>query len=380
MGGEVLTIIYEDMSGDPTANTLYGTLLHAAGKPRSFVMARRSPHRQSAGKLVYLRLEIRRDSSHSMDEELTLDDEKFYVFVEDAYTQIVLCCNCYSAISSSFRVSRPSRYTSSYHNQLRKTAKSASIIKLQSLLDLALNTDSQGDDTLFREEVKVTMATSGLYEWLLNVVNVSGVIDGEESEPEAHYQEQKKEKDDKKPMLVTVGNVDRAEDDILAYTTASPPGAGAMASPRVPPTGLHALSRTADSRPEPNRRALEGKLANVTTVDKLLRDHVHVLDTCLKECMLTSSELLRAYSRLFVTCSTFALYKSSFTKYANQAIAASETPDGHQAMSKRWEFLGKFETNFNHQSLVHLADFYASSENVSLLPLVVRLNSVKTGA
>jgi gamma-tubulin complex component 2 len=35
-GGEVLTIIYErmlNMSGDPTASTLYGTLLKAAGKP-----------------------------------------------------------------------------------------------------------------------------------------------------------------------------------------------------------------------------------------------------------------------------------------------------------------------------------------------------------
>lgn len=35
-GGEVLTIIYErmqNMSGDPTANTLYGTLLRSAGVP-----------------------------------------------------------------------------------------------------------------------------------------------------------------------------------------------------------------------------------------------------------------------------------------------------------------------------------------------------------
>lgn len=35
-GGEVLTIVYErmlNMSGDPTARTLYGTLLKAAGKP-----------------------------------------------------------------------------------------------------------------------------------------------------------------------------------------------------------------------------------------------------------------------------------------------------------------------------------------------------------
>jgi hypothetical protein len=43
---------------------------------------------------------------------------------------------------------------------------------------------------------------------------------------------------------------------------------------------------------EPNWRALEAKLAKVTTVDQLLRDHVDFLDTCLKECMLTSSKLL----------------------------------------------------------------------------------------
>lgn len=44
---------------------------------------------------------------------------------------------------------------------------------------------------------------------------------------------------------------------------------------------------------EPNWRALEAKLTKVATVDQLLRDHVDFLDTCLKECMLTSSKLLR---------------------------------------------------------------------------------------
>ena len=43
---------------------------------------------------------------------------------------------------------------------------------------------------------------------------------------------------------------------------------------------------------EPNWRALEAKLSKVTTVDQLLRDHVDFLDTCMKECMLTSSKLL----------------------------------------------------------------------------------------
>ncbi|KAJ8596829.1 hypothetical protein M405DRAFT_856222 [Rhizopogon salebrosus TDB-379] len=49
---------------------------------------------------------------------------------------------------------------------------------------------------------------------------------------------------------------------------------------------------------ELNWWALKAKLVNVTTVDQLLRDHVNFLDTCLKECMLTSAELLRAYSRM----------------------------------------------------------------------------------
>ena len=53
---------------------------------------------------------------------------------------------------------------------------------------------------------------------------------------------------------------------------------------------------------EPNWRALEVKLDKVTTVDQLLRDHVDFLDTCLKECMLTSSKLLRVRFPLAVMC------------------------------------------------------------------------------
>lgn len=47
---------------------------------------------------------------------------------------------------------------------------------------------------------------------------------------------------------------------------------------------------------EPNWRKLEEKLTKVQTVDQLLKDHVDFLDTCLKECMLTSSKLLRVSS------------------------------------------------------------------------------------
>jgi gamma-tubulin complex component 2 len=80
-------------------------------------------------------------------------------------------------------------------NELRKSSKSVSLVKLQSLLELALS----GEDAQFREAVSVTMAGSGLYEWLLKVVSVSGVIGGEDAVDGAgmEMQEEPKERKDK---------------------------------------------------------------------------------------------------------------------------------------------------------------------------------------
>jgi gamma-tubulin complex component 2 len=89
-------------------------------------------------------------------------------------------------------------------NEMRKSSKSASIVKLQSLLDLALSTDAHGEDAMFREDVKVTMATTGLYDWLLKVLKVNGTIGGEEGEGGAGqlYEESKKDKNDKKQQML----------------------------------------------------------------------------------------------------------------------------------------------------------------------------------
>ena len=73
----------------------------------------------------------------------------------------------------------------------------ASVIhQVEILPDLALNSN-QGEDTLFREDIKVTMAESCLYDFLLKVVTVSGVLKLEEGSEE----ERKKEKEEKKPTL-----------------------------------------------------------------------------------------------------------------------------------------------------------------------------------
>jgi gamma-tubulin complex component 2 len=147
---------------------------------------------------------------------------RFYKFVEDAYThanrtllQLLLkdqqLIPRLRSLKHYFFLSQSSFLTHLLdlaHLELRKSAKSASIVKLQSLLDLALNSDGgagPGEDILFREDVKVTMSGSGLYEWLLKVVNVNGVIGGEDGEHggDGGHEESKKEKekDDKKPML-----------------------------------------------------------------------------------------------------------------------------------------------------------------------------------
>jgi gamma-tubulin complex component 2 len=47
---------------------------------------------------------------------------------------------------------------------------------------------------------------------------------------------------------------------------------------------------------EPNWQILQSRLEKVTTVDELMQDHIDFLDTCLKECMLTNSRLLKVFA------------------------------------------------------------------------------------
>ncbi|KAF7323238.1 Spindle pole body component [Mycena chlorophos] len=524
-GGEVLAIIYErmqNMSGDPTAKTVYGTLLRAAGVPyvamlRIWIMTGRlvDPYeellvkeskfinrgilevdytdeywerrytlrdgstlagaskrragvpmpRTIGGRLPggacvppllegwkhkillagkYLNvirecgIEIRRDSA--VDEDLTMDDEKFYAFIEDAYThanqtllQLLLrdqqLMPRLSSLRRYFFLSQSSFLTHMLdlaHTELRKSAKSASIVKLQSLLDLTLNADPHGDDTLFREDVKVTMATSTLYEWLLTVNNVSGVIGGDEPEAQVQPQEDDK-KTDKKPMLAIdafaldytvkfplslvisrktllryqllfrfLFHLKHVEQSLSAMWIEQKTSTWRTAVPhyqdledwrrrvfllraRMLTFVQQILAFATFEVLEPHWRALEAKLDKVTTVDQLLRDHVDFLDTCLRECMLTTSRLLRTYSKLITTCATFAQYGGSFTKNLAQAIAASETEAGDQSMPKRKDILERFEKNFNvwFQVYISTVQFSAASENVSLNPLVARLECVK---
>lgn len=60
-------------------------------------------------------------------------------------------------------------------SELKKQSKQASIVKLQSLLDLAVrNPASSSSNDPYKDNLKVTMASQGLYEWLLKIVSRTG--------------------------------------------------------------------------------------------------------------------------------------------------------------------------------------------------------------
>ncbi|CAL1710645.1 unnamed protein product [Somion occarium] len=429
-------------------------------------------------------IEISKDSSETNNQEIFLDDEKFYKVIEEAYThanhtllRLLLreqqLIPRLRSLKRYFFLSQSSfltHFLDLSHTELRKPAKGASLVKLQSLLDLALNTDAQGEDALFREDVKVTMAGSSLYEWLDKVLRENGNFndqDGTDTQSASHtsHRSKKKGEGDEKQLLAsdtlqldyTVNfplslvisrktilryqlifrfllHLKHAERSLstmwIEHTTLTwrkplklpTPRPSLSRPPSRPPSrpGSSAASHPPTPQPpendwrtdlenwrkrvfllrarmlacvqqmlafatfevlEPNWRKLEGKLeaGKVETVDQLLREHVDFLDTCLKECMLTSRKLITSCSRILRVISAFALYNSALSKDANRALATGESPEWVQQSANRWEILGRFETNFNHWFKVHMdcIQFYASSENVSLLPLVVRLNGIK---
>lgn len=59
--------------------------------------------------------------------------------------------------------------------ELRKPSKAASLVKLQSLLDLAVrNPASSSSLDPYKDDLKVTMQSQGLYDWLLKIVSRTG--------------------------------------------------------------------------------------------------------------------------------------------------------------------------------------------------------------
>ncbi|KAK7431450.1 gamma tubulin complex Spc97/GCP2 subunit Alp4 [Neonectria magnoliae] len=157
------------------------------------------------------------------------------------------------------------------------------------------------------------------------------------------------------------------------------------------------------------------------TVDELMQDHVDFLDTCLKECMLTNSKLLRIHSKLIQTCTIFAAYTSRLTReleksdpdlsgfskpptmtadqwkrfQTTKAAQRSSTSAHHDTSTASavpgadadarieglFEIIRNLEGSFSRhlQILLDALNHYAATETVVLLSLCARLSTANQG-
>ncbi|GAA5992231.1 hypothetical protein JCM10908_001830 [Rhodotorula pacifica] len=127
---------------------------------------------------------------------------------------------------------------------------------------------------------------------------------------------------------------------------------------------------------------LRKKLERCETVDQLLKDHDNFLNTCTNECLLTNEKLLELFhQKLFNTCYVFANYTTSFTRIVVQTEAQANGDWARLGgkFKEHWDFLSRFEKHFDHfiaMALNHL-ELHAARENSRILPLMVRLSSLK---
>ncbi|GAN09739.1 spc97 like protein [Mucor ambiguus] len=138
---------------------------------------------------------------------------------------------------------------------------------------------------------------------------------------------------------------------------------------------------------EPNWRRLEANLKNITTVDQVLQYHSDFLDTCLKECMLTHSKLLRIFNKLISSCMAFTTQAEKYSHLLN-SLENSQTVDRfgvpisglHDSAQAMYDIanrsLSRLEDSFLYHMklLIDALNFYSAQETVQYLCLVVRLD------
>ncbi|GAA5803659.1 hypothetical protein HPULCUR_009142 [Helicostylum pulchrum] len=138
---------------------------------------------------------------------------------------------------------------------------------------------------------------------------------------------------------------------------------------------------------EPNYRKLETNLTSISTVDQVLQLHSDFLDTCLTECMLTNSKLLRIFNKLIGSCLQFAAQAENYTELLThleqeQRIGrfglpnAGITETSSSVFESSMRMLQKMEDAFlYHMSLlIEALNYYSAAETVQFLCLVVRLD------
>ncbi|KAF7936619.1 uncharacterized protein EAE97_007985 [Botrytis byssoidea] len=357
------------------------------------------------------------------------------------------------------------------NSELRKPLKAVNTSKLQSLLDLVLRQPgSVAAQDPFKEDIKVEMNDISLTNMLTRVVNISGIEQGESLQTPA----QPVTENDKAAVGFTSLQLDYSvpfpvslvisRKTVWRYqalfryllslryleqqlvTCWQTHNRAATWSHKSSNRNLELWKRrvfTLRARMlvfvqqllyfctseviEPNWQGLMarlnakeddklGKTPAVRTVDELMQDHVDFLDTCMKECMLTNSRLLRIHSKLMSTCTMFATFTSWLSRELEKIdtdLLGTERPstmnsqqwaryqrdrgtrngepnNGNPSfeggfdearLEKMYEIIRKYEFNFSKhlQILLDALNHYAATETVVLLGLCARLSTANQG-
>ncbi|KHN98148.1 Spc97 / Spc98 family protein [Metarhizium album ARSEF 1941] len=353
-------------------------------------------------------------------------------------------------------------------SELRKPVKNVNTSKLQSLLDLVLRQPgSIVSLDPFKEDVKVEMNDVTLIKSLQRVVNIRGIEQGEPLQPVSNQHIEK----DKNATGFTSLQIDYSVpfpvslvisrrtiwryQSLFRYllslrylesqlsTTWQTQTRGVSWAHKGQNRALEIWKRRAWTLRarmlvfvqqllyfctaeviEPNWTKFMSRLSTkdgdatkpsepTRTVDELMQDHVDFLDTCLKECMLTNSKLLRIHSKLMQTCTIFAAYTKWLTQELeksdpdlscttkpktmtadqwkrfqatkapsrSQPDSSSALGDAESRVNNLSEIIKKWESNFSRhlQILLDALNFYAATETVVLLSLCARLSTANQG-
>ncbi|KAF2840310.1 hypothetical protein M501DRAFT_1002639 [Patellaria atrata CBS 101060] len=342
-------------------------------------------------------------------------------------------------------------------SELKKPAKHVNIGKLQSLLDIVLRQPgSVAAEDPFKDDVKVQMNETGLTNWLIKIVNVTGLDQDAAPGTISNYftpAAQPNAADDKDiigfdalvldysmpfPLSLVVSRVTLTRYQVLFRYLLSLRHLETLlvgswmnhskgvswkhrsSNPKIElwkrkawtlrarmlcfvqqllyyctaeviePNWQSLMSRL-DAQNE-DTKAGEGDSKAKRTVDELMQDHVDFLATCLKECMLTNSKLLRINSKILATCTWFANYTASFSRYLAAAdsqlsannlskTAASQQQYDPAKLDTLIDLLGKYEDNFTRhlKVLLDALNYLAATETVVFLSLCSRLSTASEG-
>ncbi|KAF2238435.1 hypothetical protein EV356DRAFT_507566 [Viridothelium virens] len=358
------------------------------------------------------------------------------------------------------------------NSELKKPAKHVNVGKLQSLLDIVLRQPgSVAAEDPFKEDVKVQMNEIGLTNWLMKIVNTSGLDqdapDGGLGYTPATVQSNPSLSEDKDivgfdalvldyavpfPLSLVVSRVTLTRYQllfryllslrhletllvnswtdhtrVLSWRRKSGNAKIEMWKRRawtlrarmlvfvqqllyyctaevIEPNwqSLMARLKPVDEEAEKNTSAFSAPSRQVKrTVDELMQDHVDFLATCLQECMLTNSKLLRINSKVIATCTMFANFTATLSRYlaaadpelskprsgsettsgTNSSYTSSNTQYDPARLDKMIEILSKYELNFTRhlRILLEALNYLAATETAVFMSLCARLSTATEG-